>query len=85
MLRSQVHGAMNCAAQWPLTSTLKMACRRSALKRIRASNGAIGGETLALIGRWGGLAVAILGLLILAIYIIAGVSGVLNNSTTSTP
>jgi hypothetical protein len=58
----------------------------SSLKRIRASNGATGGETLALIGRWGGLAVAILGLLILAFYIVISVGSVLSsNTTTSTP
>jgi len=57
----------------------------SALNRIRASNGALGGETLALIGRWGGLAVAILGLLILAVYTIAAVGGVLSSTTTSNP
>jgi hypothetical protein len=57
----------------------------SSLKRIRASNGAVGGETLALIGRWGGLAVALLGLLVLIFWIVGGVSSVLNNSTTTTP
>jgi hypothetical protein len=53
----------------------------SALKRIRASNGSLGGETLALIGRWGGLAVAILGVLILVFYIVAGVGSVLYSNT----
>ncbi|MDQ6919557.1 MAG: hypothetical protein M3Z98_09385, partial [Candidatus Dormibacteraeota bacterium] len=57
----------------------------SSLKRIRASNGALGGDTLALIGRWGGLAVAILGLLILAVYIVLGIGSVISNSTTSNP
>jgi len=56
----------------------------SSLKRIRASNGSLGGETLALIGRWGGLAMAILGLLILAFYIVAGVGAVLNQPSPST-
>jgi hypothetical protein len=56
----------------------------SSLKRIRASNGSLGGETLALIGRWGGLAVAILGLLILAFYIVAGVGSVLNQPSPTT-
>jgi hypothetical protein len=55
----------------------------SALTRIRASNGTLGGETLALVGRWGGLAVAILGLLVLAFYIVAGVGSVLGNTTSS--
>jgi hypothetical protein len=57
----------------------------SALKRIRASNGSLGGETLALIGRWGGLAVAILGLLILALWIVLGVGSQLVNTTTTSP
>jgi hypothetical protein len=57
----------------------------SSLARIRASNGAVGGETLALIGRWGGLAVAILGLLILVVYVIAIVSGGILSNTTTTP
>ena len=55
----------------------------SALKRIRASNGSLGGETLALIGRWGGLAVGILGALILVLYIVYGVGAVLSNTTTN--
>ena len=37
----------------------------SALRRIRGSGGAVGGDTLAAIGRWGGLAVAVLGVLTL--------------------
>src|SRR5205807_867648 len=60
----------------------------SSLKRIRASNGALGGDTLASIGRWGGLAVGVLGLLILVFYIIAIVTGIgnsLTNNTTPTP
>jgi hypothetical protein len=57
----------------------------SALKRIRASNGTLGGETLALIGRWGGLAVGLLGLLILVIWILAGVGNLFTNTTTTTP
>jgi hypothetical protein len=60
----------------------------SSLKRIRASNGTLGGDTLASIGRWGGLAVGILGLLILVLYIVAiatGISNSLTNSTTPTP
>jgi hypothetical protein len=52
----------------------------SSLKRIRASNGTIGGDTLASVGRWGGLAVAILGLLILGLYIVFALLG-----TFSTP
>ena len=58
----------------------------SSLKRIRASNGAVGGDTLASIGRWGGLAVGILGLLILVFYVIAIANGfnnaITNNTTT---
>jgi hypothetical protein len=58
----------------------------SSLNRIRASNGALGGDTLASIGRWGGLAVAILGLLILAFYIVIVLGGVLTSgNTTPTP
>jgi hypothetical protein len=54
----------------------------SSIHRIQASNGGVGGLTLAQIGRWGGLAVAILGLLILAFYVIAIANGSLSNSTT---
>ena len=43
----------------------------SALARIRASNGTLGGDTLASIGRWGGLAVGVLGLLVLIGFIAA--------------
>ncbi len=57
----------------------------SSLKRIRASNGTLGGETLALIGRWGGLGVGILGLLVLVGYILLVVIGAASSSTTTTP
>ena len=53
----------------------------SSINRIQASNGAVGGFTLAQIGRWGGLAVALLGLLILILYIV-GIAGGIFNSTT---
>jgi hypothetical protein len=56
----------------------------SSLKRIRASNGTVGGETLALIGRWGGLAVGILGLGILIVYILLLTYGAINTSNTTT-
>jgi len=56
----------------------------SSLKRIRASNGALGGDTLASIGRWGGLAVGVLGLLILVFYVIAIASGLTNSFTNNT-
>jgi hypothetical protein len=55
----------------------------SSLNRIRASNGALGGDALASIGRWGGLAVGILGLLILVFYIVAVVSGLSNSITNN--
>jgi len=60
----------------------------SSLKRIRASNGTVGGDTLANIGRWGGLVVGILGLLIVIIYVIAianGIGNAINNSNSTTP
>jgi hypothetical protein len=57
----------------------------SSLKRIRASNGTIGGDTLASVGRWGGLAVAILGLLILGLYIVFALLGSFASSPTVTP
>jgi hypothetical protein len=55
----------------------------SSLNRIRASNGTLGGETLASIGRWGGLAVGVLGLLILVFYIVAVASGLSNSITNN--
>ena len=57
----------------------------SSLKRIRASNGTVGGETLALIGRWGGLAVGILGLGILVVWILLTTLSAFNSNTTTTP
>lgn len=57
----------------------------SSMNRIQASNGTVGGLTLAQIGRWAGLAVAILGLLVLIYFIIAVINGSYNNSTTATP
>jgi hypothetical protein len=54
----------------------------SAVGRIQGSNGAVGGLTLAQIGRWGGLAVAILGLVGLIGYILLVVNGSLTNNTT---
>ena len=57
----------------------------SSINRIQASNGTVGGLTLAQIGRWGGLVVAILGLLILIFYVIAIANGSFNNNTTATP
>ena len=42
----------------------------SSLARIRASNDALGGDTLASIGRWGGLVVGVLGLLVLLSFIV---------------
>jgi hypothetical protein len=56
----------------------------SSLKRIRASNGTVGGETLALIGRWGGLAVGILGLGILVVYILLLTFGAINSNSNPT-
>ena len=46
----------------------------SSLKRIRSSGGTIGGESLANMGRIGGIIVAILGLVILLAVIISAVS-----------
>jgi hypothetical protein len=55
----------------------------SSVKRIAASNGTAGGLTLAQIGRWGGLAIAILGLLIFIFYVVAVInSGGVTNTTT---
>jgi hypothetical protein len=51
-----------------------------AQNRIKASNGTVGGLTLAQIGRWGGLAIAILGVLVLIFYIVA----VANSGSTTT-
>ena len=42
----------------------------SSLATIRASNGALGGDTLASVGRWGGLVVGVLGLLVLVGFIV---------------
>jgi hypothetical protein len=56
----------------------------SSLNRIRASNGAVGGDTVASIGRWGGLAVAVLGVLIVVLYVIGVMSGFLTTSSTTT-
>jgi hypothetical protein len=52
----------------------------SAMTRIRSANGSVGGMTLAQVGRWGGLAVAIIGVLVLLAYIVAVV-----NSGSATP
>ena len=57
----------------------------SSLKRIRASNGTIGGDTLASVGRWSGLAVAILGLVILGFYVVFALVGSFSSSPTATP
>ena len=46
----------------------------SSLARIRSSNGALGGDTLASVGRWGGLVVGVLGLLVLIGFIVAVVA-----------
>lgn len=55
----------------------------SSINRIKASNGTVGGETLAQIGRWGGLAVAILGLLTVAFFAISIItSNSFGNTTT---
>jgi hypothetical protein len=54
----------------------------SAVSRIQASNGTVGGLTLAQIGRWGGLAVALLGLVGLIGYILLVVSSSVANNTT---
>ena len=56
----------------------------SAHSRIRSSGGAIGGDTLAAIGRWGGLVVAVLGVLILLGFIAAVSTGNFNNTTPGT-
>lgn len=57
----------------------------SSLNKIRASNGTLGGDTLASIGRWGGLVVGILGLLILVAWILAVVNGAFNTNNTTSP
>jgi len=54
----------------------------SSLKRIRASGGSVGGDTMANIGRIGGIVVAIIGALVLLTYIGLAVSGSFNNTTT---
>jgi len=46
----------------------------ASINRIRASNGTLGGETLAQLGRIGGAIVAILGLLFLVYIIVAAVN-----------
>ena len=53
----------------------------SSLNRIRSSGGAIGGESLAQIGRIFGIVVAVLGLLVLVAVIVSSVTG---NHSTST-
>lgn len=55
----------------------------SALGRIRSSGGALGGDTLAAIGRWGGLAVAVLGLITLLAFIGLAATGSFPSPTPS--